>query len=91
MIKKPFYLLIVLNFISTFSFFYSYFNLQALINIAELGNKVGMKMWKHQSESKKSLLLAINYLTLVINGEKWKHNTLKKIDFTPFIPILVKA
>ncbi|MBT8317844.1 alginate lyase family protein [Lutibacter sp.] len=73
------------------SFFYSCFNLQALVAIAELGNKVGMDMWHYQSENKKSLQLAINYLTPTINGKKWNHNTIKNIDLTDLIPILSKA
>ena len=73
------------------SFFYSCFNLQALINIADLGDKVGMDMWQYQSEDKKSLSLAISYLTPVINGEKWNHNTLKGIDLSGLIPIISKA
>jgi len=73
------------------SFFYSCFNLQALVSIAELGNKVGMDMWHYQSENNKSLQLAINYLTPSITGEKWNHDTLKDIDLSGLIPILSKA
>ena len=46
---------------------------------------------QYQSENKKSLLLAINYLTPSINGKKWNHNTLKNIDLIGLIPILSKA
>ena len=73
------------------SFFYSCFNLQALTNIAELGDKVGMNMWQYQSENKKSLALAISYLTPVVDGEKWSHDTLKDIDLSSLIPIISKA
>jgi hypothetical protein len=73
------------------SFFYSCFNLQALIYIAELGNKVGMDMWQYQSENKKSLSLAISYLTPVVTGKKWNHNTLKDINLSSLIPIISKA
>ncbi len=75
----------------TRSFFYSCFNLQALTSIADLGDKVGMNMWQYQSENKKSLSLAINYLTPAIDDEKWSHDTLKNIDLTGLIPILSKA
>ena len=73
------------------SFFYSCFNLQALTNIAELGDKVGMNMWQYQSENKKSLALAISYLTPVVDGKKWSHDTLKDIDLSGLIPIISKA
>lgn len=70
------------------SFFYSCFNLQALTNIAVIGDKIGIDMWHYKSENKKSLTLAIDYLTPVINGQTWHHNTLKAIDYTGLIPIL---
>ncbi|WP_400078735.1 alginate lyase family protein [Winogradskyella sp. R77965] len=73
------------------SFFYSCFNLQALVSIADLGDKVGIDMWQYKSENNKSLTLAINYLTPIINGEIWNHDTLKAIDLTDLIPILSKA
>ena len=73
------------------SFFYSCFNLQALVAIADLGNKVDMNMWQYQSDNKKSLALAIGYLTPVVDGEKWKHSTLKSINLNNLIPIISKA
>ncbi|MEX1381790.1 alginate lyase family protein [Lutibacter sp.] len=75
----------------TKSFSYSCFNLQALTNIAEIGNRIGMHMWYYKSENKKSLTLAINYLTPVIEGEKWRHNTLKAIDVSDLVPILSQS
>ncbi|WP_111707928.1 alginate lyase family protein [Lutibacter citreus] len=72
------------------SFFYSCFNLQALTNIAVLGDKVGMNMWQFETENKKSLFLAINYLTPVLNGKKWNYNTLKPIDLSGLIPVIAK-
>lgn len=73
------------------SFFYSCFNLQALVAIAELGNKEGMHMWQYQSKNKKSLTLAINYLIPVVEGKKWNHDTLKEVDVSGLIPILLQA
>ena len=73
------------------SYFYSCFNLQALSAIADLGDKVGLDMWHYESESGKSLALAINYLTPAVDGASWPHNTLKEIDFTDLIPILTRA
>jgi hypothetical protein len=73
----------------TRSFFYSCFNLQALSNIAVLADRLGMDMWQYETENKRSLFLALNYLTPVVNGEKWKHDTLKSIDTTGLIPIIL--
>lgn len=70
------------------SFFYSCFNLQTLVNIAVLGNKVGENMWHYTSENNKSLALAIDYLTPVVNCKKWNHKTLKSIDISELIPII---
>lgn len=72
------------------SFFYSCFNLQALTDIAVIGDKVGMNMWGFESEEKKSLSLAISYLTPVVEGEEWNHNTLKAIDLTGLVPIVAQ-
>lgn len=74
----------------TKSFSYSCFNLQALTDIAVIGDKVGMNMWQYKSESNKSLSLAIDYLIPVVNGEKWKHSTLNAIDLSSLIPIISK-
>ncbi|MBI9042794.1 hypothetical protein [Lutibacter sp.] len=46
-------------------------------------------MWQYETENKRSLFLALNYLTPVVNGEKWKHDTLKSIDTTGLIPIIL--
>lgn len=75
----------------TKSFSYSCFNLQALADIAVLGDKVGMNMWEYESEDKKSLSLALNYLTPVVDGETWKHNTLKPINIKSLVPIISLA
>lgn len=70
------------------SFFYSCFNLQALTNIAILGEKVGIDMWQYKSDTNKSLFLALNYLVSVVNGKQWNYSTLKDIDFSELIPII---
>lgn len=70
------------------SYFYSCFNLQALTNIAVLGDKLNMNMWQYESYDKKSLFLAINYLTPVVGGKEWVHNTLKNVDISGLVPIL---
>lgn len=72
------------------SFFYSCFNLQALTNIAVIGDKIGVDFWGFESIDKKSLSLAINYLIPIVEGEKWTHNTLKPIDVSGLIPIISK-
>lgn len=57
----------------TRSYFYSCFNLDALTAIAIIGDKIGMNMWHYESKEGKSLSLAVDYLTPLINGEEWPH------------------
>lgn len=75
----------------TRSFFYSCFNLQALTSIADIGDKIGMNMWQYETKDKKSLTLAINYLTPMVTGTKWPYETLKDINLSGLIPIISKA
>ncbi|WP_159427032.1 alginate lyase family protein [Formosa haliotis] len=72
------------------SFFYSCFNLDALTELANLGDKVHENMWDYESENKKGLGLALHYLTAVVDGKVWPHDTLKAINFSYLIPILSK-
>jgi len=72
----------------TKSFFYSCFNLDALIYVAIIGDKIGLNMWQYESTEKKSLSLAINYLTPVVNGEKWQHSNNYGTDISRLVSIL---
>jgi hypothetical protein len=74
----------------TKSFFYSCFNLDALTNIATIGNKVGLDMWNFESAGQKSLSLAINYLTPAIEGKRWSHPSPKGPDLSKLVPLLAK-
>ncbi|WP_299780902.1 alginate lyase family protein [uncultured Formosa sp.] len=72
----------------TRSFFYSCFNLEALISIAKIGDYVNLNMWTYETESKKSLTLALHYLTAVIDGAQWNHDTLKTVEVSNLLPIV---
>ena len=74
----------------TQSFSYSCFNLVALTNIAILADKVGINMWDFESEEGKSLSLAINYLTPVIEGKSWSHPSMKGPNLSKLVPILAR-
>jgi hypothetical protein len=69
----------------TRSFFYSCFNLDALTNIALVGDCVGMDMWNYASADHKSLLLAVNYLAPVINGEEWNYTEIHGVDLSDLV------
>ncbi|QDO94943.1 alginate lyase family protein [Formosa sediminum] len=72
----------------TRSYFYSCFNLEALTSIAKLADPIAMDVWAFETQHKKSLSLALQYLTPVVKGETWPHDTLKTIDTTDLIPIV---
>lgn len=72
----------------TRSFFYSCFNLEALTNIATIGDQIGMDMWHFESDEKKSLSLALNYLTPAIRGEDWPHPSKNGINLSYVVPVL---
>lgn len=74
----------------TRSFFYSCFNLEALTNIAVLGNNIGLDMWNYKSEDNKSLTLAVNYLAPVITGEKWLYPDIHGVDLSNLVSTLVR-
>lgn len=74
----------------TRSFFYSCFNLDALTYIALIGDRIGMDMWHYESDEKKSLALAVNYLTPVIRGEEWLHPDINSVSLSNLATILVR-
>ena len=47
-----------------------------------------MDMWQYESDNKKSIPLAIQYLTPAVYGEEWPHKTLKTIDISALVPIV---
>ncbi|MBW8191137.1 alginate lyase family protein [Neiella marina] len=57
----------------TRSFFYSTFNLRALVSVAIVADKAGLPFWHYQTEAGRSLQLGIDYLTPVAKGKTWPH------------------
>lgn len=58
----------------TRSFFYSAFNLEALIRLATIGQKVDVDLWRYESDDGKSLLKALDYMVTYATGNvKWPH------------------
>ncbi|MDW5289631.1 alginate lyase family protein [Formosa sp. PL04] len=74
----------------TRSFFYSCYNLNALTSIAIIGDQVGMDMWNYNTKDDKSLGLAVNYLSPVINGKAWPYTDIHGVDLSGLLPTLVR-
>ena len=72
----------------TRSFFYSCYNLEALSSIAMVGDKIDMDMWYYKSKNKKSLALAINYLTPIIDGKEWPYTDIYGTDLSRLVSTL---
>ncbi|WP_370088003.1 alginate lyase family protein [Ekhidna sp.] len=72
----------------TRSFFYSCFNLEPLIMLAQIGDRLGIDLWQYKSVSGKSLPLAVGYLTPVIDGKEWIHPSKEDNKIVHLIPIL---
>ncbi|MEI6894044.1 MAG: alginate lyase family protein [Colwellia sp.] len=71
----------------TRTFFYSCFNLQALIRVANIAEKANLSLWQYTSPEGYNLTLAVDYLMPVTRGEKWPHAS-KKIELTRLAGIL---
>ncbi|CAH8283906.1 alginate lyase [Mariniflexile fucanivorans] len=72
----------------TRSFFYSCYNLEALSSIAMVGDKIDMDMWNFKSKNKKSLALAISYITPIIDGKEWPYTDIYGTDLSRLVSTL---
>jgi hypothetical protein len=60
---------------------YSIFNLEALMQLAELGRKVGVDLWKYQASNGGSIRRALDYLaTYADTTKRWKGEQITPID-----------
>ena len=74
----------------TRSFFYSCYNLNALTHLAQIGDQVGLDMWYYKTETDKNLLLAINFLAPVADGNAWNYTEINGVNETLLLPVLVR-
>lgn len=68
-------------------FFYSCFNLEALLRVASLGDKVGINMWEIKTKNGAGLKKAVDFLVPFANERNWTKST-EDVDYTLMIPIL---
>ena len=70
---------------------YSAFNLQAMFALAMLGEKVGVELWRYETDDGRGLKRAIDFLAVYADPEKpWPYKDLKP-DRARLIPLLQQA
>ena len=68
---------------------YSIFNLEALMQLAELGQKVGVDLWTYQAPSGASIRHALDYLAAFADTtNKWHGEQITPIDGTRMLEVL---
>ena len=71
---------------------YSLFNLNALLTVATIGNKVGVDLWNYQTNDGRSIGKAMEYLAPFVFGEKeWPHKQIIKWSPDEYYALLRKA
>jgi Alginate lyase len=71
---------------------YSLFNLDALLTVATIGEKVGVNLWNYQSKDGRSIRKALDYLAPYAAGEKpWPHQQIVKWSPDEFVALLRRA
>jgi len=75
----------------TKSWSYSVMNLDGLVMLAELGDRVGVDLWHFETKDGRGIRKAIDYLYPFTIGEKWKHEQLGEWPPHILYPVLRKA
>jgi hypothetical protein len=73
----------------TRSFDYSVFNLEALMQLAEVGRKVGVDLWNYQAPKGGSIRRALDHLTPYADTtRKWHGEQITPVDATRLLEVL---
>jgi hypothetical protein len=77
----------------TKSFGYCVFNLDALTQLADMGNRAGVDIWKYQNPNGGSIRTAVDFLVpFVLRGEQWSYQDITGFDGDALrIPLLRSA
>ena len=75
----------------TKSWSYSVFNLEALVQLARLGEKVGVDLWNYQTIDGRSIRKALDFLVPFALGEKWKYQQLGQWPPQQLFPLMRRA
>jgi len=76
----------------TQSWNYSIFNLEAFISAANIGEKLGIDLWKFESPDNRSIRKALDWLLPFVTGEKkWNYKQISVFEPTKLAPLLRQA
>jgi hypothetical protein len=76
----------------TKSWDYSLFNLEALCNLAIVGDRVGVDLWNYENPEGGSIRKALDYvLSYSLNLKSWKYPQIQEFKINALYPILVAA
>ncbi|HEX4946408.1 MAG TPA: alginate lyase family protein [Blastocatellia bacterium] len=71
---------------------YSLFNLQALLTVATMGEKVGVDLWQYEIKDGRSLRRALEYLAPFAFGAKeWPHKQITQWSLEDYFTLLRRA
>lgn len=72
------------------SWYYSVFNLQALMTLARWGDDLGVDMWQYEGPQGQSIKKAIDFMLpyALSNGEGWPVENVKGFDMTDYLKCL---
>lgn len=78
--------------VRTLSFHYHRYNLLGLFDLAMLGDRVGLDLWRYQTEDGKSIRLALDYMTpFATQQQPWPHKQIRDIRYSDMIEIYRRA
>lgn len=76
----------------TLSFHYSRFNLLALIEMAMLGEHVGLDLWNHKTADGRGIRTALDYLTpYALKQKEWEHKQITPMKFGDLVQLYRRA
>ena len=80
-----------LELVRTKAWSYSIGNLQGLMELATLGENVGVDLWNFQTKDGRSIRKALEYLYPFATGEKWKYEQIEGFDPKALYPAMRRA
>jgi hypothetical protein len=76
----------------TRGFSYSVFNLEALMQLADLGEYVGVDLWNFHTSDGRSIRRVLDFLLSFASGDKkWEHQQITEFKPQELVPLLLKA
>ena len=76
----------------TQSLHYHRYNLLALLDLAMLGDRVGLDLWDYKTSDGKSLRLALDFLVPYVTGdEKWPHQQINEAKKSDMVALFRRA